>query len=81
MTSRPGPSTAEDSTGSARYVVGEAALLDSGRPLEDPRIDLNAFVQPYLGALIAGLAATVFVLVVAAVSLARRTRPLDEARS
>ena len=58
-------------------MAGEAALLDSGRPLEDPRIDLNALVQPYLGALIAGLAATVFVLVIAAVSLARRTRRLD----
>jgi hypothetical protein len=59
------------------YVRDERALLDSGRPLEDRRIDLNALVQPYLGALIAGLAATVFVLLVAAVSLARRTRRLD----
>jgi hypothetical protein len=58
-------------------VSGEVALLDSRGPLEDPRIDLNAMVQPYLGALIAGLIAIVFVLVVAAVSLARRTRRLD----
>jgi hypothetical protein len=58
-------------------VPGEVALLDSGGPLEDPRIDLNAVVQPYLGTLIAALAATVFVLVVASVSLARRTRRLD----
>ena len=59
------------------HVPGEVALLDSGGPLEVPRIDLNALVQPYLGTLIAGLVATVFVLVVAAVSLARRTRRLD----
>lgn len=56
---------------------GEVALLDSARPLEDPRIDLNAVVQPYLGTLIAGLAAIAFVLVVVAISLARRTRRLD----
>ena len=56
---------------------GEAALLDSGGPLEDPRIDLNALVQPYLGVLIAGLAATVLTLVIAAVALARRTRRID----
>ena len=55
---------------------GEEALLDSGRPQEDPRIDLNALVQPYLGVLIVGLAVTVLVLVIAAVSLARRTRRL-----
>ncbi len=53
------------------------ALLDSGGPLEEARINLNALVQPYLGVLIVGLAATVFVLVIAAVSLARRTRHLD----
>jgi hypothetical protein len=45
--------------------------------LEDLPIDLNAFVQPYVGLLIAGLAATVFVLAVAAIALARRTRRLD----
>ena len=56
---------------------GEVALLDSGGPLEDPGIDLNAVVQPYLGALITALVATVFVLVVAAIGLARRTRSLD----
>jgi hypothetical protein len=58
-------------------VPGKVALLDSGGPLEDPRIDLNALVQPYLGVLIAGLAGTVFILVIAAVALARRTRRLD----
>jgi Protein of unknown function (DUF4446) len=58
-------------------VPGEAALLDSGRPLEDPRIDLNAVVQPYLGALVAGLTATVLVLVLATALLARRTRRLE----
>ena len=56
---------------------GEVALLDSGGPLEDPRIDLNALVQPYLGVLIAGLAVTVLVLVIAAVALARRTRRIE----
>ena len=55
----------------------KGALLDSDGPLEDPRIDLNALVQPYLGALIAALAATLLVLVIAAVSLARRTRQLQ----
>jgi hypothetical protein len=58
-------------------VRGEEALLDSGRPLEEPRIDLNALVEPYLGALIAGLTGTVLALVIATVSLARRTRRLD----
>ena len=56
---------------------GDVALLDSAGPLEDPPIDLNAFVQPYLGLLIAGLAATALVLAVAAIALARRTRRLD----
>jgi hypothetical protein len=58
-------------------VRGEEALLDSGRPLEDPRIDLNTLVQPYLGALIAGLVAAVLALIIAAALLARRTRRLD----
>jgi hypothetical protein len=58
-------------------VPGETVLLDSGSPLEDPRIDLNALVQPYLGALIVGLAATVLVLAIAAASLVRQTRRLD----
>jgi hypothetical protein len=58
-------------------VSGEVVLLDSGRPSEDPRIDLNAFVQPYLGALIVGLVVAVLVLVIAAIALARRTRRLD----
>ncbi len=59
------------------YVPGEGALLDSARPLEDPPIDLNALVQPYLGALVVGLVAVGLVLVIAAVALARRTRRLD----
>jgi hypothetical protein len=58
-------------------VSGEVALLDSDGPLEDPRIDLNALVQPNLGVLIVALAATALVLVIAAVALARRTRRLD----
>lgn len=53
------------------------ALLDSARPLEDPRIDVNALVQPYLGALVIGLLAVVLALVIAAVALAGRTRRLD----
>jgi hypothetical protein len=60
-----------------RYVPGKDALLDSGRPLEDRRIDLNAIVQPYLGALVIGLLAVLLVLLVAAVLLARRTHRLD----
>ncbi len=86
-----GLSTAEDSTGRpgagkagqgtgwpvVRYVPGEDALLDSARPLEDPRIDLNALVQPYLGALVIGLMAVVVALVIVVVSGARRTRRLD----
>jgi hypothetical protein len=58
-------------------VRGEEALLDSGRPLEDPRIDLNALVQPVLGALVVGLLVVVLVLVIVDVALARRTRRLD----
>jgi hypothetical protein len=45
--------------------------------LEDPSIDLNALVQPYLGALILALSAGVLVLLVAIVLLARRTRLSD----
>ncbi len=51
-------------------------LLDSDRPLEDARIDLNALVQPYIGALVIGLLAVVLALVIAAIGLARRTRDL-----
>jgi Protein of unknown function (DUF4446) len=58
-------------------VSGEEALLDSARPLEDPRIDLNALVLPNLGALVVGLLAVVSVLVIVAVALARGTRRLD----
>ena len=53
------------------------ALLDSGRPLEDHRIDLNALVQPYFGALSIGLLAVVLSLVIVASALVRRTRRLD----
>jgi hypothetical protein len=44
--------------------------------LEDARIDLNALVQPYLGALVIGLLAVVLALVIAAIALAHRTRRL-----
>src|SRR5712691_8383612 len=53
------------------------ALLDSARHLEDRSIDLNALVQPNVGALVAGLLAVVLALVIAAVALARRSRRLD----
>ena len=52
-------------------------LLDSPRPLEDPRIDLNALVQPYVGVLIVGLLVVVAVLLITSVALARRTGRLD----
>jgi hypothetical protein len=44
---------------------------------EDPSIDLNALVQPYLGALVVVLSVTVLVLLVAIVLLARRTGSID----
>jgi len=46
-------------------------------PPEDPRIDLDALVQPHLGQIVVGLCAVVVILIVAVVSLARRTRRLD----
>lgn len=52
-------------------------LLDSIGPSEDPRIDLDALVQPTLSALVVGLIAVVLALAVASVILARRTRSLD----
>ena len=56
-------------------------LLDSGRPApanaadarpEDPAIDLNALVAPYVGAAIAGLGIGVLILLVLALVQARR---------
>ena len=55
-----------------------SCLLDSGSPLEDSRIDLDALIEPNLGALVVGLVATVFALAAACVILARRTRDLDK---
>lgn len=54
----------------------EGRLLDSGRQAEDPRIDLDALIQPNLSALVVGLIAVVLALAVACVILARRTRTL-----
>ena len=48
-----------------------------GRPLEDPRIDLDALVQPNLGALVAGLIVVTVALAVVSVVLVRRTGSLD----
>jgi hypothetical protein len=74
-------STAEDSTGGPRgrprYVPAKGLLLDSNRPAEDPRIDLDALTRPNLGALVVGLIAAVLALATACVILARRTRELD----
>ena len=44
---------------------------------EDPRIDLNALVEPYLAKLVVGLSAVVVLLLVAVFVLARRTRRTD----
>jgi hypothetical protein len=56
----------------------EDALLDSGRPTpEDPRIDLNALVQPNLGAIVIALTIAMLVLLAALLGLARRTNRLD----
>ena len=70
-----GRSTAEDSTG--RYRRRHRCLLDSNGPLEDPRIDLDALIEPNLGALVVGLTLAVFALAAGCVILARRTRELD----
>jgi uncharacterized protein DUF4446 len=56
-------------------------LLDSGRPTspaaqpapEDPPIDLNATVEPIVGAAVVGLAIAVLVLLVLVIYLARQT--------
>jgi hypothetical protein len=60
-----------------RYVRGNPRLLDSERPSEDPRIDLDALIEPNLGALVVGLVAVVLALATASVIFARRTRDLD----
>jgi hypothetical protein len=60
-----------------RCVRAKGCLLDSDRPPEDPRIDLDALVRPNLGALVVGLIAVVLALATASVVLARRTRRLD----
>jgi hypothetical protein len=53
----------------AGCVAGEEALLDS--------IDLNALVQPYLGAIVVGLAAVSALLLVMVLLLARRVGRVD----
>jgi hypothetical protein len=60
-----------------RCVRAKGRLLCSKCPAEDPRIDLDALIQPNLSALIVGLIAVVLALAVACVILARRTRRLD----
>ena len=81
---RGGLTTAEDSTPAsgdrtaARRSRVQDALLDSGRPTpEDPRIDLNALVQPNLGVIIIALSIAMLVLLAALLGLARRTNRLD----
>jgi hypothetical protein len=66
-----------DRAGAPWYVRDKARLLDSGGPTEDPRIDLDALIEPNLGAIVVGLVAVVLVLAVASILLARRTRKLD----
>ncbi len=56
---------------------GERPLLDSDDRLGGPVIDLNAVVEPYLGALIVGLVIAVIVLLLVAFWLARRVRAVD----
>lgn len=55
----------------------QGCLLDSGGSLEDPRIDLDALIQPNLSVIVVGLIAVVLALTVVCVILARRTRNLD----
>jgi len=89
---RPGRSTPEDTTRrdravprllarpsppTAGYVRANPCLLDSNRPSEDPRIDLDALIEPNLGALVVGLIAALLALATGSVILARRTRDLD----
>ena len=46
-------------------------------PAEDPRIDLDALVLPYLEPIVVGLCAVVLILLMAVIAVARRTRRLD----
>ena len=70
-------SLARPSPPAAGYVRANPCLLDSMRPSEDPRIDLDALIEPNLGALVVGLIAAVLALATGSVMLARRTRDLD----
>ena len=45
---------------------------------EDPPIDLDALIQPYSSALVAGLLVLVVILLLAVVLVARRTRRIDK---
>ncbi len=68
--------TAEDSIPfDAVAARGPARLAEP--PQEDPAIDLNALVQPYLGVLVALLIALVIVLWLAVALLAGRARRID----
>jgi hypothetical protein len=69
------PSTAEDSIPSGSFAIGP--LLDSGRRQEDPPIDVDELLQPFLGELVAGLVVVVVVLLVAIAFLARRTGRIE----
>ncbi len=68
--------TAEDSIPSAIPASGRPARLDRP-PSEDPRIDLNALVQPYVGVFLVALSVAVLVLLVLLLTVARRTRRID----
>jgi hypothetical protein len=69
------PSTAEDSIPSGSVAI--EPLLDSARRQEDPPIDVDELLEPFLGELVAGLVAVVVVLLVAIAFLARRTRRIE----
>ena len=60
------------------YVRANRRLVDSDGPSEDSRIDLDALIEPNLGALVVGLIVAVLALAIGSVILARRTRQLDE---
>lgn len=55
-----------------------AARLGRDPISEDPRIDLNAFLEPYLGAIVVGLLVVVLLLLLLAILEARRLRRLQE---
>jgi hypothetical protein len=69
------PSTAEDSIPSGSFAI--EPLLDSGGRQEDPPIDVDELLQPFLGELVAGLVVVVVVLLVAIAFLARRTGRIE----